>query len=88
MGDVYKKVYVDVNVKCKKDGSMVPLSVLWSDGSQYDIDRVINVCRAASLKAGGSGVRYTCRIKGRETNIFYEEDRWFVEAKDEYTPNM
>ena len=27
------------------------------------------------------GTRYTCRILGQESYLFYEEPRWFVEAK-------
>ena len=36
----------------------------------------------ASLKAGGAGIRYTCRIAGRVKYIWLEETRWFVEAKE------
>jgi hypothetical protein len=42
-------------------------------------DRVTNIRQAASLKAGGSGIRYTCMVHGRQTYLFYEEDRWFME---------
>ena len=37
---------------------------------------------AAATKAGGEGMRYTCRIRGQETYLFECEGRWFVEAKD------
>jgi hypothetical protein len=40
------------------------------------------VQRAASRKAGGAGIRYTCRIRGKEKYIWLEEDRWFVDAKE------
>ena len=32
-----------------------------------------------ALKAGGQGVRYTCRIGGREIYLFHDRDHWFVE---------
>lgn len=76
------KVYVDITALHKKDGGMRPLSVVWLDGKTYDIDAVTDVRRAASLKAGGVGLRYTCRIAGQTTFLFYEEDRWFVESKE------
>jgi hypothetical protein len=41
----------------------------------------LDIRRAASLKAGGCGVRYLCKIMGTETYIFFEEDKWFVERK-------
>ena len=61
---------------------MKPLILYWEDGAAYEIQRVLDVRPAASLKAGGAGIRYTCLISGREKYLFFEEDRWFVEAKD------
>jgi hypothetical protein len=37
------------------------------------------------LKAGGTGLRYTCLIAGGEHYLFYEENcKWFVEAKQNH----
>ena len=44
-------------------------------------DRILDRRRAASLKAGGIGMRYTCRILGQRSYLYYEEPRWFVEGK-------
>lgn len=77
-----RKVFVDVNANFKADGTIIPLSIKWEDGTVYRIDQVLKVCRAASLKAGGAGIRYTCRIGNNITNIFLEENAWFVEAKN------
>lgn len=74
------KVFVEVIAKFTKDGRKIPLTVTWEDGRRYDIDIVMDVSRAASLKAGGQGMRYRCRIKGRETCLWLEEDKWFVEV--------
>ena len=76
-----RKVFVDVNANFKADGTIIPLSIKWEDGTVYRIDQIIKVCRAASLKAGGAGIRYTCRIGNNITNIFLEESAWLVEAK-------
>ncbi len=76
-----RKVFVDVNANFKADGTIIPLSIKWEDGTVYTIDSIIKVCRAAFLKAGGAGIRYTCRIGNSITNIFLEENAWFVEAK-------
>jgi len=75
------KVYVDVTAEFKADGTVVPLSFVWEDGRRYEIDRITDVRRAASLKAGGAGIRYTCYVSGRQTYLFREEDRWFMERK-------
>ena len=76
------KIYVGVVGIFTPDGRLLPLSIEWEDGRTFRIDRVLDVRRAASLKAGGSGIRYTCQICGRAHFLFYEENnRWFVEAK-------
>lgn len=64
------------------DGQIKPLAIYWPEnGELYEIDKVLDVRPAASLKAGGAGIRYQCRIKGRETYIWLEETKWFVEEK-------
>lgn len=75
----YRKRYVDVVARFDTDGKIVPIKLIWHDGTVFYIDRALDICRAASLKAGGAGIRYTCRINNRETYLFLEETRWFVE---------
>lgn len=76
------KVYVDVLAEFTKEGRLMPKRIRWNDGREYDITRVKDVCRAASLKAGGAGLRYTCVVSGVDCYLFYEENnKWFMEAK-------
>ena len=76
------KVYVEVTAKFSKDGRLLPLSVRWQDGHVYEIQRITDICRTASLKAGGAGIRYTCVIDGKQSHLFYEDNNlWFVEGK-------
>lgn len=77
-----RKVYVEVTAHFDIDGKMTPLSIVWEDGRVFEIDKVTDMRRAASLKAGGVGERYTCRISGKVTFLFFEGPRWFVEAKE------
>ena len=69
------------------DGTMMPAVLKWEDGQMYEIDRVLDVRRAAS-EAGSMGIRYTVRIMGQEKRLFYEDTysetgkpRWFVESE-------
>ena len=55
------KVYVNVMAEFTNDGRLLPRSFIWKDGHVYEIQKVTDVRRAASLKAGGAGIRYTCR---------------------------
>lgn len=76
------KVYVRVQAQFSTDGSLLPVAFWWENGRRYCIDRVTDVCRAASLKAGGIGMRYTCTVLGRQVCLFFEEDRWFMERRE------
>ena len=76
------KVYVKVEALFHPDGRLTPVALWWENGCRYTIDRVVEVCRAASIKAGGIGIRYTCTVLGKQTYLFYEEDRWFMERRE------
>ena len=84
------KVYVDVNEDRLKDGRLLPRSFVWEDGRRYDIAKVIDMRPAASLKAGGAGMRYEVRVVTpavtKDVFMFLEEDggasKWFMERKD------
>ena len=69
------KVYVNVMAEFTKDGRLLPRSFIWKDGQVYEIQRVTDVRRAASLKAGGVGIRYACIVNGRESHLFYEDNK-------------
>ncbi len=76
-----RRVYVKVIVEHDPQGKAKPLFVEWENGTRFEVDKVLDVRMAAATKAGGQGMRYTCRIKGHETYIFEDEGRWFVEAR-------
>ena len=78
---MFKKEYVAVNAIFHKDGSIVPNSIIWKDGKVFNIDKITNICNAVSLKAGGAGIRYTCIISNKQTYLFLEKDKWFVEVE-------
>ena len=79
----YRKVYVAVNLDVDANGQIRPRTILWEDGHVYEIDRLKQRIKAASTKVGGCGIRYTVMISGKEAFLFNEDDRWFVEAKEE-----
>ena len=75
------KIYVDVLAEFSKEGRVIPKEIIWDDGRHFTIDRIKDARRAASLKAGGVGIRYTCVIMGREKYLYYEDNNlWFVEG--------
>ena len=84
------KVYVAVKVEFNEIGIMLPREITWEDGTRYEIDRVVDIRQAAAMKAGGQGDRYTVRINGQQSYLFFERStnqtgnqlgRWFVERR-------
>jgi hypothetical protein len=73
------KTFLTVTAKHDPSGMTRPLSITWTDGKQYEVDRVLDIRQAASLKCGGQGLRYTCRVCGKEVYLFCDEGKWFVE---------
>jgi len=76
-----KKVFVEVLVQYTKEGEQIPVSLTWEDGRNFSIDKVFENKKAASLKVGGQGIRYRCRVMGKDVYLFLEEGRWFMEGK-------
>ena len=73
------KEYVSVTAKFDEDGSLLPLVINWDDGRKYKIDKITDIRFACSLKSGGVGVRYTCKIMNHTRYLYLESNRWFVE---------
>lgn len=69
-------------VRFETDGRLRPLVVEFDEAHKYQVDKVLDVRRAACQRVGGVGDRYTCQINGRETYLWLEKGIWFVEAKE------
>lgn len=74
-----EKKYVKVRADFLPDGSIRPLMFKTEEGEKVQIDRVLDVRPAPALKAGGQGVRYTCRVGERLLYLFLDRERWFLE---------
>ena len=59
-----------------------PRLIRWTNGRIFQIEQLKYKCRASSSKVSGGGIRYTAVIRGKETFLFSEGNRWFVEAKE------
>lgn len=98
MAYMRERVDVDVILRWDTDGNLTPQAIIWKDGAEFIIDKVLSVCKSASLKAGGMGFRYTVRltnedynVHGQTTFLFLDQgqvpETWFVEGKknDDYS---
>lgn len=77
-----RKAYVSVNLDVDEEGVFYPRFIRWESGAVFQIDQILYKCRAASKNVGGGGIRYTVRIRGKESYLFQEGTKWFVEAKE------
>ena len=77
-----RKAYVSVNLDVDKEGVFYPRLIRWDNGLVFQIEQILYKCRASSKKVGGGGIRYTVMIKGKETFLFREGVKWFVEARE------
>lgn len=73
------RIDLTVNVRHEISGKAVPTSIIWEDGRVFTIDKVLDSRKAASLKGGGIGTRYICRICDKTVIIFNDNDLWFME---------
>ena len=85
-----EKVYVEVLLHCTYDGFLFPFKFQTEHGDKFYVDRVINIEQAASLKAGGQGMRYSCQVVVSteddhiyecRIDLYHDGDFWFVERE-------
>lgn len=74
-----EKKFIKVIAEHHIDGAIRPISIDW-DGRKLSIDKISDIRQAASLKVGGQGIRYTCRIYGKEIYLFCDDGAWFIET--------
>lgn len=74
------KLYVNVMVEHTSEGKKIPRWIRLDNGKKYMIDKVTDCRRAAAAKVGGTGIRYTIMVCGKECKLFEDEDKWFVEG--------
>lgn len=84
------KEFVDVVARHSAgDASIMPISITRDDGTTYEVMRVLDVCRAASLRAGGLGMRYFVRLYQEESDrcisiyLFDDAGYWFIEKTED-----
>ena len=75
------KIYVSVRADHLLNGRIRPLMFRAKDGPVVRIDRILDEREAPSLKAGGQGMRYTCRVGEKQLYLCHDDVYWFIEAE-------
>ena len=86
LGDetMMQRKYIEVLCRHTEDGKIVPVEIIWGDGRRFEIDRVLEAKQSCEMKTGGlPGWRYTCRVMGKQVDLWLEGDsrRWFMELE-------
>lgn len=77
-----RKQYVEVLATHYIDGTVRPRTIIMASGPTYEIDDGKTVCRAKTQRTGEVAIRYTIKIQGKETFLYNDDGRWFVEMKE------
>lgn len=78
-----RKKYVDVICLNDQAGNIKPLYLIWDEDRKIPILKVKEICPRASLKVGGSGLRYTCVFENNRTrHLYLDRGKWFVEMQE------
>lgn len=76
------KQFVKVRADHMLDGTVRPLMFrAEGDDQPRIIDRVTDVREAPSLKAGGQGIRYICKVGDKEIHLYNDDIFWFIEVE-------
>lgn len=73
------KQFVEVRAEHQLDGTIRPMMFREEDDLYTHIDEIIDVREAPALRAGGQGVRYTCRVQDQAFYLFHDDIYWFIE---------
>ena len=77
------KEFVTVFARHELGGRIRPIAYRQDGGEPVKVDSITDERQAASLKSGGQGMRYTCRvtIEGTQSEVylFHDEADWFME---------
>lgn len=76
-----RKVIVSVKAEFDVFGQLTPISFCWENGVQYDISKILDKRRAVSLRSGGGGIRYTCRVNNKLLYLFNDDSLWYIEKE-------
>ena len=77
-------VYVDITARINKDGQIFPLSLIWQDGREFPVDRLLNTVPSV-LPQGGEALCFICLIKGKRKELYLRDGKWFVIVDQAFT---
>ena len=71
-----RKVFVKVHVIFSPKGDITPVSFVRDDGRKFEIDKILEIKRAANHAIGGLGFRYDCMVMGKQVALWLDGGKW------------
>ncbi len=81
MGQTRRKQYVEVIATHHIDGSVRPQKIIIIAGPTFDVEDVKGVTKVKTVSTLEIANRYTVVVKGKETFLYEDCGKWFVEMK-------
>ena len=75
------KRFVSVNAAFGRDGTMVPIRIIWDNGAEYPVSDVIAVKYFPTAKTADGGIKFTCIVLGKIRELYFEGHRWYIDPK-------
>jgi hypothetical protein len=76
----YERCPIRVNGESYGSGIVFPATVIWPDGRVFRVEGIDSAQERARFATGGIGVRFSCRIGGKQRVVGYEKKGdWFLE---------
>lgn len=73
------KIYVSVRADHLHDGKVIPrMFRLSADDPPIVIDKLLAVTKAGNTEAFSDGLRYICRVEGKEVHLYCSKGLWFI----------
>lgn len=79
MAEARRKQYVEVVATHYIDGSVRPQKIVLATGPVYEIEDSREATPGKAHTTGELVRRYVVKIKGKETYLYRDGERWFVE---------
>lgn len=76
----YERCPIRVTGESYGSGIVFPATVIWPDGRRFRVEGIDSAQERARFATGGIGVRFSCRIGGKQRVVGYEKKGdWFLE---------
>lgn len=71
-----QKTPVEVTIKVKTNGKMLPMFIKWKSGCIYKIDKILDI-----KPKGTNKILYKIIVNNKKTTLYYDNKVWLVDEK-------